>query len=260
MYQNRKPIIFCLFLLSITIVLGMIIEIILHFNTPDDPVKWVADFGDGNDKHIPLGTMERLLGESEQAANSHEQLTLHDKEELLAYLDRQSEVVLPNGLTHHISEMIYLTEMHEIFPVEWISRGESDSQTGRDCIRVVYRVQDREGNIEYVSVFFQDVYSNVYKRFDESNMVYFDGTFPGKPEPDTYLRAAKKIGLKSEECVVFEDGTNGIISAKRAGAAKVICVYEKSLPSPITEEAMPDALYYDFTKWKEIVKDLNISR
>ena len=94
--------------------------------------------------------------------------------------------------------------------------------------------------------------------FDESNMVYFDGTFSGKPEPDTYLLAAKKIGLDASDCVVFEDGTSGMIAAKRAGAQKIICVCEEALPSPVTDEATPDALYYDFTKWKEIVKDLNI--
>lgn len=154
MFRNKKPIIFCLFLLSVTIALCLFIEMILHVNTTNDPVKWVADFGDGNDKCIPLGTMERLLGESEQTERSHEQLILHDKEELLAYLDRKSEIVLPNGLTHQISEMIYLTQMHKIFPVEWISREERDSENGRDCVRVIYRVHDREGNIEYVSVFF----------------------------------------------------------------------------------------------------------
>lgn len=103
-------------------------------------------------------------------------------------------------------------------------------------------------------------YMGLGRWFDESNMVYFDGSFPGKPEPDTYLRAANKIGLDASECVIFEDGTSGMIAARRAGAAKVICVCERSLPSPVTEEATPDALYDDFTKWKEIVDGLKISR
>ena len=96
--------------------------------------------------------------------------------------------------------------------------------------------------------------------FDESNMVYFDGSFPGKPEPDTYLIAAKRIGLDASECVVFEDGTSGMLAAKRANASKIICVYEKELPSPITEDVVPDAVYDDFTNWKEIIEDLKISR
>jgi beta-phosphoglucomutase family hydrolase len=38
-----------------------------------------------------------------------------------------------------------------------------------------------------------------------------------KPDPEIYLTAASKLGLKPEECVVFEDAEAGIESAKRAG-------------------------------------------
>ena len=95
---------------------------------------------------------------------------------------------------------------------------------------------------------------------DESNTVYFDGTFHGKPEPDTYLLAAKKLGLDASECAVFEDGTSGIVAARRADAGAVIGVYEPSMPSPITDEAWCDGIYHDFTQWKTIFKNLGILR
>ncbi len=38
-----------------------------------------------------------------------------------------------------------------------------------------------------------------------------------KPDPEIYLTAASKLGLRPEECVVFEDAEAGIESAKRAG-------------------------------------------
>ena len=100
---------------------------------------------------------------------------------------------------------------------------------------------------------------NLGRWFDESNTVYGDGTFPGKPAPDIYLLAAKKIGLDASECIVFEDGTSGIISAQSAGSA-VVCVYEDILPSPITDEARPEMVYHDFTNWKEILKHFGILR
>ena len=92
--------------------------------------------------------------------------------------------------------------------------------------------------------------------FTLDNIVYFDGSFQGKPEPDTYILAAKKIGLDASECAVFEDGTSGIISARRANAGAVIGVYEPSMPSPITDEVKCDEIYHDFTQWKEILKNL----
>ncbi|MDI6606019.1 MAG: beta-phosphoglucomutase family hydrolase [Candidatus Omnitrophota bacterium] len=38
----------------------------------------------------------------------------------------------------------------------------------------------------------------------------------GKPHPDIFLLAAKRLGLKARECVVIEDAFLGIIAAKRA--------------------------------------------
>lgn len=38
-----------------------------------------------------------------------------------------------------------------------------------------------------------------------------------KPDPEIYLTAAAKLGLKAEECIVFEDAEAGIEAAKRAG-------------------------------------------
>ena len=38
----------------------------------------------------------------------------------------------------------------------------------------------------------------------------------GKPAPDIYLRAAEKLGLTSEECLVVEDALSGIAAAKAA--------------------------------------------
>lgn len=39
----------------------------------------------------------------------------------------------------------------------------------------------------------------------------------GKPFPDLFLKAAKKLKLKPEDCVVFEDAQIGLIAAVRAG-------------------------------------------
>lgn len=40
----------------------------------------------------------------------------------------------------------------------------------------------------------------------------------GKPDPESYLLAARKLGVDPGECVVFEDSHVGVIAAKRAGA------------------------------------------
>lgn len=110
------------------------------------------------------------------------------------------------------------------------------------------------------NVSFYNEHMQLWRWFTPENTVCFDGSFRGKPEPDIYLIAAGKLGLDPSECAVFEDGTSGIIAARRAGVGAVIGVYDETLPSPITDEAYCDALYHDFLCWKEIFKDLGILR
>jgi HAD superfamily hydrolase (TIGR01509 family) len=51
----------------------------------------------------------------------------------------------------------------------------------------------------------------------------------GKPEPDCYLLAAKRLGVPASECLVFEDADLGMESARRAGMDAVKVVPPSSL-------------------------------
>ena len=46
-----------------------------------------------------------------------------------------------------------------------------------------------------------------------------DGTMvkKTKPDPEVFLKAAKKMNLKPSECIVFEDAESGVIAAKKGG-------------------------------------------
>jgi HAD superfamily hydrolase (TIGR01509 family) len=60
----------------------------------------------------------------------------------------------------------------------------------------------------------------------------------GKPAPDVYLEAARKLAVEPAACVAIEDSTNGI----RAGAAagmKVIAIPERDFPP--SPEALEEA-------------------
>lgn len=57
---------------------------------------------------------------------------------------------------------------------------------------------------------------------------YFDSLTSGdqvehpKPAPDTFLLAAKRLGMEADKCLVIEDSTNG---GKAAKAARMKCVW-----------------------------------
>ncbi len=54
----------------------------------------------------------------------------------------------------------------------------------------------------------------------------------GKPDPEIYLKTAKKLGYSPEKCIVFEDSVTGINAAQSAGM-KVIGV-----ATSLTKEAL----------------------
>ncbi|MEC5387287.1 HAD family phosphatase [Uliginosibacterium sp. H3] len=60
--------------------------------------------------------------------------------------------------------------------------------------------------------------------FDTELIVYDDGTFPGKPAPDMYARAASNLKLPPQECIVVEDAISGFRSAQAAGIGHIVAL------------------------------------
>lgn len=55
----------------------------------------------------------------------------------------------------------------------------------------------------------------LHKLFD--TVVSVDDVNRGKPEPDIFLLAAKRLGVAPEDCMVYEDSDSGLEAAQRAG-------------------------------------------
>jgi beta-phosphoglucomutase-like phosphatase (HAD superfamily) len=70
---------------------------------------------------------------------------------------------------------------------------------------------------------------------------------PGKPDPAVFLKAARLIGVPSEQCIVVEDAVAGVEAAKRA-RMKCIAVTTTNPASALGEadvivdqlDALPD--------------------
>jgi HAD superfamily hydrolase (TIGR01509 family) len=60
----------------------------------------------------------------------------------------------------------------------------------------------------------------------------------GKPAPDVYLEAARRLGVRPEDAVAVEDSANGIRAARAAGM-RVIAIPNAHFPPP--PEALADA-------------------
>jgi HAD superfamily hydrolase (TIGR01509 family) len=71
----------------------------------------------------------------------------------------------------------------------------------------------------------------------------------GKPSPEGYLEAARRLECRPEDCIVFEDAPAGLIAAHRAGMQSVAVLSnytEPCLREELNPEMVPWAFLQDF--------------
>lgn len=64
----------------------------------------------------------------------------------------------------------------------------------------------------------------------------------GKPAPDIYLNVALRLGVRPEQCMVFEDVPAGILAGKAAGMT--VCAVEDDFSAGMQKEKKQLADYY----------------
>jgi beta-phosphoglucomutase len=89
--------------------------------------------------------------------------------------------------------------------------------------------------------------------FDYSKVVYDNGTFPGKPAPDIFLLAAKKLAASPSQCLVIEDAFSGLTAAKNAEIGTIIAIdpFEKNSQTFIEADLCNDGLIKNFEGFYE---------
>ena len=66
----------------------------------------------------------------------------------------------------------------------------------------------------------------------------------GKPQPDVYLEAARRLDVDPRDCAIVEDSTNGIKAAHAAGAM-VIAIPSRPFPPERTTLRLADVVLPD---------------
>jgi len=93
-------------------------------------------------------------------------------------------------------------------------------------------------------------------RFD--TLVDLDMVTRAKPDPEIYLTAVERLGLRAEECIVFEDAIAGIEAARAAGikvvALSTSIAAERLLQTPGVVLAVPDFAELSFTQLNDLLK------
>ncbi len=99
-------------------------------------------------------------------------------------------------------------------------------------------------NVEFYCEFF-----HLERWFKSEHIIYDDRTFPLKPAPDIYLKAAGRLGLNTSDCVVCEDSKNGLLAAIASGAGRVIARKSSMTHESVYQSQDIYAVIEDFTKF-----------
>ena len=100
-------------------------------------------------------------------------------------------------------------------------------------------------NKKNVELYFEKFGLNQWFEFDKIS--FTDGTFKGKPNPDIYLIAAKKLGVDIKKCVVFEDTKSGVKAGYSAGAKVIGMLAGRNKEDILKYEKVEDVIN-DFTE------------
>ena len=88
------------------------------------------------------------------------------------------------------------------------------------------------------------------KWFDRQRVVYDDGTIPGKPNPEIYLRACEVLGVAPKDCAVVEDSIVGIQAARDAGVGKIVAIATSNPYAVLSNIPEVDLVISDFNEFE----------
>jgi len=128
--------------------------------------------------------------------------------------DEMTKKIAPNTTTEE-KQFIKITK------AKYYLKNISQIKPNNHLINFIKLVK-KEHKISLVTTASKENVMNILKHFQING--YFDlivcgeDVINGKPDPECYKTAIKKLGAKPEQCLIFEDSDIGLIAAKKSGA------------------------------------------
>jgi beta-phosphoglucomutase len=94
-------------------------------------------------------------------------------------------------------------------------------------------------------VFYNDLF-DLEQWFSLKQIIYDNGNYRGKPDPEMFLAAADILQTPIDECMIIEDSIMGITAAKNAKAGKIIAISESQTSNKFSGYNFVDQIITDF--------------
>ena len=127
--------------------------------------------------------------------------------EIVRKLNARSGLTLDPETVARYKELCYLENVHDVLPVVPVL------EIARGMHGVKPLAIASGGHRELVEATLRAI--NIYEMFD--TVVCAEDYEHGKPFPDPFLEAARRLKVSPQDCLVFEDSPTGVEAAKAAG-------------------------------------------
>src|SRR5262245_37960683 len=151
--------------------------------------------------------------------------------------------------SRYLHETVGLREPPDVINAEvvrrMLTRYETDLPVIPGAVEAVRRVADDGLRVAVASSSNRELIDAVLERLALSDL--FDATVSseeverGKPAPDVYLEAARRLGVEPDRCMAIEDSASGIRAAHAAGM-RVVAYPNRHYPPAAEVLALADAV------------------
>ncbi len=238
----------------------------IHANTADMSIKAVVFDCDGilvDSEALKLRAWQEVLQKEGISFDKEEYLPLigHTGKFILAAINEKRHISLPPSLIDQKNEIYRFLQTEGIDPIPATSAVLNWLREEKETLRLPLGVASTAGKKE---ILFNLHHLKIADLFDivlsgkEDLTSYHDPEGTNKPKPYIYMEACARLGIRPEECLVFEDTQAGVESAKTAGCRVI------ALPTQWTgnqDFSRADYIFYqDSEEILRLVQELTVSK
>lgn len=185
-----------------------------------------------NTEPLHVNAWDRALDEQGSSLNSL-------SPDFLQTMAGKKPVVIAEGMINELKLRISPNELLETKTKKFLASVATSLRAMPGAVESIRKFKSSGYSLAIGTSLDRPFVDSVLERLDVQNefdvIVTGDEINRGKPDPETYLLVAQRLGVNASECLVFEDARTGVEAAKASGAFCIAVENREAAPQQLDE-------------------------